>query len=56
MRRPRYGRQKSSKGAIGDPTTHPYSSGGFYPFGKIRGAFRVLIGEGMATVAAGNPR
>ncbi|MBI3918168.1 MAG: DUF3987 domain-containing protein [Betaproteobacteria bacterium] len=26
--------------------------GGFYPFGKIRGASRVLIGEGVATVAA----
>lgn len=27
-------------------------SGGFHPFGKIRGAGRVLIGEGLATVAA----
>ncbi len=26
--------------------------GGFYPLGKIRGAKRVLIGEGLATVAA----
>lgn len=26
--------------------------GGFHPFGKIRGASRVLIGEGLATVAA----
>jgi len=26
--------------------------GGFYPFGKISGANRVLIGEGLATVAA----
>lgn len=26
--------------------------GGFYPFGKIRGASRLLIGEGVATVAA----
>ncbi len=27
--------------------------GGFYPFGKLRDAKRVLVGEGMATVAAG---
>ncbi|SMF95163.1 putative DNA primase/helicase [Methylomagnum ishizawai] len=26
--------------------------GGFYPFGRIRGASRVFIGEGLATVAA----
>lgn len=26
--------------------------GGFHPFGKIRGAKRILIGEGLATVAA----
>lgn len=26
--------------------------GGFYPFGNINGAHRVLIGEGLATVAA----
>lgn len=26
--------------------------GGFHPFGKVRGADRVLIGEGLATVAA----
>ena len=26
--------------------------GGFHPFGKIRGAARLLIGEGLATVAA----
>jgi putative DNA primase/helicase len=28
-------------------------SGGFYPFGDISGASKVLIGEGVATVAAG---
>jgi hypothetical protein len=27
-------------------------SGGFYPFNKVRGAHRVLIGEGLASVAA----
>lgn len=29
-----------------------HKRGGFHPFGKIRGAARVLIGEGLATVAA----
>lgn len=30
-----------------------HKRGGFYPFGKIRGASRVLIAEGLATAAAG---